>query len=111
MRVRIKGSKRLNTSLFDGFIVDKTHGVLVFNHSFDELSFSQSLCREGGGAQVSPRDMDAQCTVCKETENEHDESYLRDPFLTTVCADRRVSAGISESEVVMRVLHLAQEML
>lgn len=33
--------------MFDRFIVDKTHGVLVFNHSFDELSFSQSLCRIG----------------------------------------------------------------
>lgn len=35
--------------LFDRFIVDKTHCILVFDHSFDELSFSQSLYEEGGG--------------------------------------------------------------
>lgn len=34
--------------LFDRFIVDKTHCILVFDHSFDELSFSQSLYEEGG---------------------------------------------------------------
>lgn len=48
-RERIKGCKIGNTSLFDRFIVDKTHRVLIFNHSFDELSFSQSLCEEDGG--------------------------------------------------------------
>lgn len=30
--------------LFDWLIVDKTHCILIFNHSFDELSLSQSLC-------------------------------------------------------------------
>lgn len=42
--------------------MDKTHRVLIFDHSFDELSFSQSLCEEDGGvgggrrAQVLPRE-------------------------------------------------------
>lgn len=31
------------TLLFEWFIVDKTHCILIFSHSFDELSFSQSL--------------------------------------------------------------------
>lgn len=29
--------------------MDKTHRVLIFDHSFDELSFSQSLCEEDRG--------------------------------------------------------------
>lgn len=32
------------TSVFHWLIVDKTHGVVIFNHSCDELSFSQPLC-------------------------------------------------------------------
>lgn len=69
--------------MFDRFIVDKTHGVLVFNHSFDELAFCQSLCRgEEREAQVSPRTLDARWTVCKEAENYCNDSYLRDHVLT-----------------------------
>ena len=36
------------TLLFDRFVVDKTHRILIFDHSFDELPFSKTLCREGG---------------------------------------------------------------
>lgn len=32
------------TLLCNRFVVDKTHRILIFSHSFDELAFSQSPC-------------------------------------------------------------------
>lgn len=47
MRERRRRYKIGFTLLFEWFVVDKTHCILIFNHSFDELSFSKSLC-DGG---------------------------------------------------------------
>lgn len=44
---RKRDGKVGRTSLFKGFVLNETHCVLVFNHSLDELSFSQSLCIGG----------------------------------------------------------------
>lgn len=41
-----RGDEKDRLLLFDRFIVDKTHCILVFDDSFDELSLSQSLCKE-----------------------------------------------------------------
>lgn len=35
------------TLLFNWLVVDKTHCIIIFNHSLDELSFGQSLCEAG----------------------------------------------------------------
>lgn len=43
-RKKRRGYERGITLLFDWFVVDKTHCILIFNHPFDELSFSKSLC-------------------------------------------------------------------
>lgn len=47
MRERRRGYKIGITLLFEWFVVDKTHCILILNHSFDELSFSKSLCKGG----------------------------------------------------------------
>lgn len=44
-----KGSKRRNVGMrrdlmFYWFVMDQTHCVLIFDHSCNELSFSQSIC-------------------------------------------------------------------
>lgn len=39
------GRKREVTLLFGRFVVDETHGVLVFDDPFDELSLGEALCR------------------------------------------------------------------
>lgn len=40
------------TLLFEWFIMDKTHCIFIFNHPFDELSFSQSLCKGKKGRRI-----------------------------------------------------------
>lgn len=44
IRKKRRGYERGITLLFESFVVDKTHCILIFNHSLDELSFSKSLC-------------------------------------------------------------------
>ena len=39
-----KKAENRNELLLDWFVVDKTHCILIFNHSLDELALGQSLC-------------------------------------------------------------------
>lgn len=89
MRERRRRYKIGITLLFEWFVVDKTHCILIFNHSFDELSFSKSLC-EGGkrkhrrcyhGKEMVNKIYSTECGV-KMRFNNH--SYLRNPFLSSV---------------------------
>lgn len=45
------GTKREATSLFGRLVVDETHGVVVFDDPFDELSLGEALCGGEGSRE------------------------------------------------------------
>lgn len=68
-------------SIFHWFVVDETHCILIFSHSLDELSFSQSLYERG-------KKKEQEMLQWEENGKQHIQhgvnvrlNYLRNPYI------------------------------
>lgn len=74
--------------MFYWVVVDQTHCILIFNHSRNELSFSQSIC-EGGKEEKKVKSRRKKYIYTKQgvrdnTRMDYDCCYLRNMLLSHV---------------------------